>query len=106
MPAPTLQHQVVDDFGQLLGRADFGWEEFRLLGEFDGKIKYGRLLKQGETPTDVVLGEKRREDAMRSTGAACHASLVRGAAGLDRPHAWRLRHELEQSHRLYVRVAS
>jgi hypothetical protein len=42
--------------------------EFRTLGEFDGKIKYGRLLKPGEQPGDVVWREKLREDALRRLG--------------------------------------
>jgi hypothetical protein len=52
-------------FHRLVGRSDFCWEEERTLGEFDGKVKYGRLLKPGESVQDVVLREKRREDAMR-----------------------------------------
>ena len=44
---------------------DFGWEDDRHLGEFDGKIKYGRLLREGEEPGDVVFREKVREDAIR-----------------------------------------
>src|SRR5215213_1325903 len=64
---PTLQHEVWHR-GVLVGRADFGWEEFRTLGEFDGKEKYGRLLKPGQTAADVVFAEKRREDALRDLG--------------------------------------
>ena len=36
-----------------------------MLGEFDGRIKYGRLLRPGEEPGDAVFAEKRREDAIR-----------------------------------------
>jgi hypothetical protein len=64
---PTLQYEVWHR-GVLVGRADFGWEEFRTLGEFDGKEKYGRLLKPGQTSADVVFAEKRREDALRDLG--------------------------------------
>lgn len=39
-----------------------------MIGEFDGKVKYGRLLKPGETPGDTVFREKRREDALRELG--------------------------------------
>ena len=38
----------------------------RVAGEFDGFVKYGRLLRPGQVPTDVVFAEKRREDAMRT----------------------------------------
>ena len=40
----------------------------RLLGEFDGAVKYGRLLRPGESPGDAVVREKRREDGLRELG--------------------------------------
>ena len=61
----TLQLEVRRDDGTLLGRSDFGWEDARLLGEFDGRIKYRRLLRPGQDPGDAVFEEKRREDAFR-----------------------------------------
>jgi hypothetical protein len=67
IPAPIPQYEVFDG-GLLVGRADFGWEELRTLGEFDGKEKYGRLLKPGKTAADVLFAEKRREDALRDLG--------------------------------------
>lgn len=66
---PTLQLEVADAVGRNLGRADFAWHGGKLLGEFDGKVKYGRLLKVGETPGDVIYREKLREDALRDNGA-------------------------------------
>jgi hypothetical protein len=67
--APSdVQHPVRAADGRLLGRADFAWETERLLGEFDGRVKYGRLLRPGQAPGDVVFEEKRREDAMRAEG--------------------------------------
>jgi hypothetical protein len=54
--------------GLLVARTDFGWEEHRLVGEFDGRVKYGRLLRPGQDPGDVVIEEKRREDAVRDEG--------------------------------------
>ncbi len=65
LPLPDLQIEVRDPSGRLLGRADFGWREQRLLGEFDGRVKYGRLLRPGQDAGDAVFEEKRREDAMR-----------------------------------------
>ncbi|MGY1831437.1 hypothetical protein ACI8AA_13575 [Geodermatophilus sp. SYSU D01180] len=64
----SLQHSVHTADGVLLGRADFVWEPDRLLGEFDGRVKYGRLLRPGQEPGDAVFEEKRREDAMRAEG--------------------------------------
>jgi hypothetical protein len=62
---PDLQVEVRRDDGRLVGRSDFGWREHRLLGEFDGQVKYGRLLRPGQEPGDAVFEEKRREDALR-----------------------------------------
>jgi hypothetical protein len=45
---------------------DFGWVKQRTVGEFDGRIKYGRLLKPGQDPGEVVYAEKVREDAVRA----------------------------------------
>jgi hypothetical protein len=65
---PTLQYDVREPSGRVVGRADFCWEEHRTLGEFDGRVKYGRLLKPGQTPADAVYAEKTREDALRDLG--------------------------------------
>jgi hypothetical protein len=35
---------------------------------FDGKIKYGRLLKPGQRIEDVIFDEKLREDTVRDLG--------------------------------------
>ncbi|WP_152360866.1 hypothetical protein [Microlunatus speluncae] len=68
LPAPTLQYEVFDRAGELVGRCDYAWEEHRTVAEFDGLIKYGRLLKPGETSSDVIVAEKLREDALRDLG--------------------------------------
>jgi len=65
LPKPVLQYEVRDASGQLVGIADFAWPEAGVLGEFDGRVKYERFLRPGETPADAVFREKRREDAMR-----------------------------------------
>ena len=64
----VAQYEVHDLEGRLVGRADFGWEQHRTLGEFDGRVKYGRLLKLGQTAGDVIYAEKVREDALRDLG--------------------------------------
>lgn len=66
---PDLQFEVFDDFGYLLGRTDFSWRGGRVLGEFDGKVKYGDPFRKGESAADVLFREKRREDSLRATGA-------------------------------------
>lgn len=64
----TLQLEVRTPRGALVGRSDFGWEKEGVLGEFDGRVKYGRLLRPGQSPGDAVFEEKRREDALRDEG--------------------------------------
>jgi hypothetical protein len=67
--APSaLQFEVCTADGGLIGRTDFAWEEHRLVGEFDGRITYGRLLQPGQDAGDAVFREKRREDAIRDEG--------------------------------------
>ena len=67
--APSkLQFEVRSAEGVVIGRTDFAWEEHRLVGEFDGRIKYGRLLQPGQDAGDAVFREKRREDAIRDEG--------------------------------------
>ena len=85
LPAPELQFEVRDQRGHVVGTTDFAWPEHRLLGEFDGKVKYGRLRRPGEGPEDAVFREKRREDLLRElTGwsmvRVTWADLYQGAA--------------------------
>ncbi|WP_139209985.1 type IV toxin-antitoxin system AbiEi family antitoxin domain-containing protein [Microlunatus flavus] len=106
IPRPELQHEVFGPDGRLIGRSDFSWEEFAHLGEFDGRIKYERLLKPGQSASAVVVGEKGREDDMRATGKGMSrfvwSEVQPGAAA---PRMARLALELEQSHRLWVHVS-
>jgi hypothetical protein len=67
-PAPDLQVEAFRADGVFLGRCDFGWEDERTVAEFDGRVKYGRLLKPGQDPGDAVFEEKLREDAVRDAG--------------------------------------
>jgi hypothetical protein len=69
LPAPDLQVELYSAAdGRFLGRSDFGWREQRTVGEFDGRIKYGRLVPSGRQPGAVVFQEKRREDLIRGEG--------------------------------------
>lgn len=71
-PAPVPQHEVYDAAGELVGRVDFAWPELGVFLEFDGKVKYEDLLKDGERASDVVVREKRREERIcRITGWRC-----------------------------------
>jgi hypothetical protein len=68
LPKPQLQVRILDTNGRLVARSDFGWLDRRTVGEFDGKIKYGRALEPGKSIEDVVYEEKLREDAIRDLG--------------------------------------
>ncbi len=64
LPMPELQYEVRDG-RRLVGTTDFAWPAHRLIVEFDGRVKYGRYLREGEDPGDAVFREKRREDDLR-----------------------------------------
>jgi hypothetical protein len=68
LPKPVLQWKVTDRDGELIGYTDFGWPQLRTVGEFDGQVKYGRLLRPGQQPGDAVFAEKLREDRLRDQG--------------------------------------
>ncbi|QNG20289.1 type IV toxin-antitoxin system AbiEi family antitoxin domain-containing protein [Rhodococcus triatomae] len=68
LPVPSLQHEFRDGGGYFLARVDFYWAEYGVIGEFDGRTKYGRLLRPGQEPGDAVFAEKLREDALRELG--------------------------------------
>ena len=72
LPAPMPQYQVRDRRGQVVARVDFAWPELGVFVEFDGKVKYEALLKPGESASDVVVREKRREERIvELTGWRC-----------------------------------
>src|SRR5918993_132714 len=63
LPRPDLQVDVEDAEG-LVGTTDFGWPG--VVGEFDGRSKYG--IPEGADPAaaaEVLWREKRREDRLR-----------------------------------------
>ena len=68
LPSPVLQHEVYDANGTMVGCVDFAWPDRRTIVEFDGRVKYGALLRPGQRPEDVVYAEKLREDALRDAG--------------------------------------
>ncbi|MDH6278893.1 hypothetical protein [Prescottella agglutinans] len=65
---PELQASLLDADGRFLGRVDFLFADAGVVGEFDGKIKYGKYLREGQSPGDAVFAEKQREDSMRDMG--------------------------------------
>ena len=65
-PPPELQQEFATAAGRF--RTDFFWPEQNLAGEFDGALKYGRDTSVASPQWDILLKEKRREDAIRATG--------------------------------------
>ena len=68
LPEPELQVRIIDVDGSVIARTDLGYPELAVLIEFDGAIKYSKLLRPGETAHGVVLSEKIREDRIRDLG--------------------------------------
>lgn len=68
IPVPSLQHELFDANGEFVARPDFLWPEYRLVGEVDGRSKYGELLRTGQDPIDAIMAEKRREESIRQLG--------------------------------------
>jgi hypothetical protein len=65
LPVPDLQVNLYDDHGVWIARSDFAWREQRVIGEFDGRVKYRGSV---EEVTDTVMREKSREQAIRDAG--------------------------------------
>ncbi len=65
LPPDDLQFEILTDEG--VYRTDFAWRKQRVVGEFDGRVKYGRLLRAGEQASDVAWRERRRELAIERT---------------------------------------
>ncbi len=102
LAAPELQVAIQDAAGREIARSDFGYPDLRVVGEFDGAVKYGRLLRPGETAGDVVFQEKRREDAIRDAGwivirwvwaelSRPEIIVARWVQAFDRARRWALR---------------
>jgi hypothetical protein len=68
LPTPEPQFEIFGPDGGLIARVDFHWRDQKTVGEFDGKLKYGQLLRPAERVEDVIFKEKLREDAVRDLG--------------------------------------
>ena len=72
LPQPTPQYEIRDRWGRVVARVDFAWPQLGAFAEFDGKVKYLRHRRQGESIEDAVLREKRREELVCGlTGWRC-----------------------------------
>lgn len=68
LPPDELQWGVRTDQGG--ARTDVAWTDRRVVGEFDGKVKYGRLLKPDQDVSEVLVAERQRELAIERAGWA------------------------------------
>jgi very-short-patch-repair endonuclease len=59
LPAPVLQHRIVDRAGVFVGRADLAWPERKVLVEFDGDVHRER---------DVFVRDVRRQNRLIAEG--------------------------------------
>lgn len=58
LPLPICQHPILTPFGTFF--PDFYWERQRLIGEADGRVKYG--------DAGAIIAEKEREQVLRDLG--------------------------------------
>jgi hypothetical protein len=61
LPIPTLQAELGDAAGRFIGRVDFYWDEYGVVGEADGAGKYGL------SPTSLIE-EKQRQEQLEDLG--------------------------------------
>ncbi|GAA4697919.1 type IV toxin-antitoxin system AbiEi family antitoxin domain-containing protein [Nocardioides conyzicola] len=72
LPKPDLQVLIRNRSGRVVARVDFVWPAHGVFMEFDGKEKYHRYRRPGETIEQAVLREKRREELICGlTGWRC-----------------------------------
>ena len=83
LPRPEPQVVIRDERGREVARVDFAWIRFGVFLEFDGKIKYEKYRRRGETLDDFLIREKAREELIcQLTGWVC---LRISWAQLDQP---------------------
>lgn len=105
IPHPTLQARLALGVGEQ-ARLDFLWEWWRHVGEFDGRLKYGRLNLLADDRGAVLTQEKTREDRIRALGLGMSRWVWADLApGRRAATAERIRAAMHQSRRLYSREA-
>lgn len=60
LPMPRPQAELCDQYGRFIGRSDFYWDEFGVVGESDGDLKY-------DGP-DSIINERGRHKAFEELG--------------------------------------
>ncbi|MGN6605946.1 MAG: hypothetical protein ACTHMS_02895 [Jatrophihabitans sp.] len=65
LPRPALQRVIWSLDGRFLGRTDFYWDEFGVIGESDGMLKYD--VRRNREATTALQREKRRQEGLEQT---------------------------------------
>lgn len=68
LPLPRTQGNVLTPDGRFVGRVAFYYEEFATLCEFDGPLRYGRLLHRADNVPEALRREQIRETCLRALG--------------------------------------
>jgi hypothetical protein len=72
LPRPTPQVVIRDELGREVGRTDFALPEAGVFFEFQGREKYFRYRREGESLDDYLMREKRRIELIcQLTGWIC-----------------------------------
>ncbi len=72
LPKPQPQVVILDEWGQEFARVDFAWIAQGVFLEFDGKVKYERYRREGESLDEFLMREKHREERIcQLTGWVC-----------------------------------
>lgn len=72
LPKPEPQVPILDEWGQAFAHVDFAWVEEGVFLEFDGRIKYEKYRREGETLEEYLMREKKREERIcQLTGWVC-----------------------------------
>lgn len=72
LPSPVPQFEVLGPSAVVLARLDFALPELKVWVEFDGRVKYEKLLGPSDRASDVVLRERDRERQVEAvTGWVC-----------------------------------
>ena len=67
LPMPDLQREIFDEHARLVGRVDFFWEEFGVVGECDGMGKYFGEYSE-KSVREILDEEKFRAQELQDLG--------------------------------------
>ncbi|WP_067827142.1 hypothetical protein [Nocardia inohanensis] len=68
LPTPRTQGNVLTPDGRFVAQVDFYYENAGVLCEFDGATRYGRLIRPGLDPAELIRREQIRETYLRALG--------------------------------------